>query len=80
MVVEMIIAPVKGTSAPAISRLLGKSGLSSYSVQNVKDAVMVSSRAQPESVRSVLDKAGYVYATLQTPTLTAFRVIGRRKK
>lgn len=71
------VVPVKGTSAPTISRALGTRGVEDYTVGNCGDYVSVRTRCTMQ-VKDALDAHKYVYTYTISQGSAAFRVKGRR--
>lgn len=72
------VTPISGDAAATISRILGRAGVESYSVQNCEDYVAVISRVTMQVVNA-LDAQGYQYSAGYSPNLeaTVFKVTAK---
>lgn len=71
------VVPVKGASAPTVSRVLGMRGVEDYTVGNCGDYVSVRTRRVMQ-VKNALDAHKYVYTYTISQSSAAFRVTGRK--
>ncbi|TXH11052.1 MAG: hypothetical protein E6R04_03700 [Spirochaetes bacterium] len=70
------LIPVKGTAAPSVSRMLGKAGLSNFSVQNLYGHVGVQT-PYPGRMAAVLKKLNYQFEIKGTKPNVMFHIYGR---
>lgn len=68
--------PVKGTAAPSVSRILGKAGLSNFSVQNLDGHVGVQT-LYTGRMAAALKKLNYRFEIKGTKSNVVFHIYGR---